>query len=220
MTAVELFERSLTGAERRIIGRLDSPARVQSFLDALAYSAEDRYRCPLQVLRDRTGQCFDGALFAASMLRRFGHPPLILNLLPDERDDDHVLALYRVKGHWGAVAKSNFSGLRSREPIHRTLRELVLTYFEQYYNLAREKTLRGYTLPLDLRTFDGDPWMTSDVPLERIAGRLDEVRRVYVLRDVMIAALSPVDERSYRAGLLGSNEAGIYRPPRRGRSVR
>lgn len=220
MTAAELFERSLTGAERRVMDRLDSPARVQSFLDGLAYSAEDRYRCPLQVLRDRTGQCFDGALFAASVLRRFGHPPLILNLLPDERDDDHVLALYKVKGHWGAVAKSNFSGLRSREPIHRTLRELVLTYFDQYYNLAREKTLRGYTLPLDLRTFDRAPWMTSDEPLERIADRLDQIRRVFMLTETMVAGLSPVDERSCRAGLLGANEAGLYRPPRRGRAGR
>jgi hypothetical protein len=215
MSAVEAFEGALTGAERRLVGRFDAPARIQAFLDSLAYSSEDRYRSPLQVLRDRTGQCFDGALFAAAMLRRLGHPPLILNLLPDDRDDDHVLALFKRNGHWGAVAKSNFAGLRYREPIHRSLRELVLSYFEQYYNVEREKTLRGYTLPLDLRAFDRDLWMTRNEPLVRIADRLDEIRRVSVLTEAMVAGLSPVDERSCRAGLLGANEAGLYRPPRR-----
>ena len=117
-----------------------------------------------------------------------------------------------VDGHWGAVAKSNFVGLRFREPIYRTLRELVMSYFEQFYNVEREKTLRSYTLPLSLKAFDKWSWMTSDEHLERIAKRLDRVRKVPVLTQPMISNLSWVDERSYRAGLLGANEAGLYRP--------
>lgn len=112
------------------MARLSNPSRIQAFLDELAYSTEPIYRCPLRVLRERTAHCFDGALFAAAALRCLGYPPLIVDLLPNGRDDDHLLALYRVDGHWGAVAKSNFVGLRFREPIHRTLRELALSYFE------------------------------------------------------------------------------------------
>lgn len=114
----------------------------------------------------------------------------------------------------GAVAKSNFVELRFREPIYRTLRELVMSYFEQFYNVEREKTLRSYTVPLNLKAFDRFDWMMSDEPLERIGQRLDEIRKIRVLTRRMIAGLSPIDERSYRAGLFGANRTGLYRPPR------
>jgi hypothetical protein len=135
-------------------------------------------------------------------------------LLPRDRDDDHVLALYKQDGHWGAVAKSNFVGLRFREPVYRTLRELVMSYFEQYYNVEREKTLWGYSMPLNLKAFDKLNWMGSDEPLGAIVQRLAKMRRVPVLTETMIAGLSLVDERSYQAGLLGVNEAGLYKPSR------
>lgn len=212
---IKSFDGVLTKTESRLIARLSTPNKIQLFLDDLAYSSEVVYRCPLRVLRQQTCQCFDGALFGAAMLRRLGHPALILNLLPNTRDDDHVLALFKHRGHWGAVAKSNFVGLRFREPIHRTLRELVLSYFEQYYNIAGEKTLRGYTLPLNLKTFDRFQWMTRDDSLEQIAQRLDEIRRVFLLTRPLIARLSLVDDRSRQAGLLGANRAGLYQPPRR-----
>jgi len=217
VTALNLFERELTRAEGRLLARLDSPNKVQLFLDDLAYSSETVYRAPLGVLRERTCQCFDGAVFGAAMLRRLGYPPLVLNLLPDKRDDDHVLALFRQDRHWGAVAKSNFVNLRFREAVYRTVQELVMTYFEHYYNVQREKTLRGYTRPLDLKTFDRRQWMTRDETMEMIAQRLDNIQRVRFLTRPMIARLSPVDALSCRAGLRGANRAGLYRPPRRKR---
>jgi len=214
MQAVATFEKSLTRHERKTISGLTTPAKIQAFLDEIPYSGEETYRCPLTVLRDGKGHCFDGALFGAAMLRRLGHPPRILDMLPNARDDDHLLALYKRDGHWGAVAKSNFSGLRFREPIYRTLRELVLSYFEQYFNAVGEKTLRSYTVPLNLKAFDKLDWMTSDDNLEAIALRLDEIRKVPVLTRRMVANLSPVDQRSYQAGMLGVNEAGLYKPPK------
>jgi hypothetical protein len=129
------------------------------------------------------------------------------------QDDDHLLALYKWDGHWGAVAKSNFVGLRFREPIYRTLHELVMSYFEQFYNVERKKTLRSYTVPLNLKAFDKSKWMTSDESLERIGSRLDEIRKVRLVTRRMIANLSLVDERSYQAGLLGADKAGLYKPP-------
>jgi len=216
MSAVEAFEQALSRAERQVVARLSRPRDIQAFLDDLPYSAEAIYRCPLRVLRERIAHCFDGALFAAAALRCLGYPPLILDMVPSVRDDDHLLALYKQDGHWGAVAKSNFVGLRFREPVYRTLRELIMSYFEQYYNVAREKTLRGYTVPLNLKAFDKLNWMSSDAPLEGIAQRLDEIRRVTVVTSTMITGLSLVDERSYQAGLLGANEAGLHRPSRSG----
>jgi hypothetical protein len=212
------FHQVLTETERRFIGTLTTPTKIQAFLDQLPYSTEPVYRCPLRVLREKVAHCFDGALFGAAMLRLLGHPPLILEMLPNERDDDHLLALYRYDGHWGAVSKSNFVGLRFRDPVYRTPRELVMSYFEQFYNVEREKTLRGYTLPLNLSTFDPWDWMARDDCLERIAQKLDRIRKVPVLTQPMIDHLSPVDERSYRAGLLGADEAGLYRPVSKKRS--
>ena len=212
MTAVAAFTRALTAPERKLMAGLTTPVRIQAFLDTVPYSSEPVYRCPLQVLRDRLAHCFDGALFAAAALRRIGHPPLILDMLPNDRDDDHLLALFKQDGHWGAIAKSNFAGLRYREPVFRNLRELVLSYFEQYYNVAGEKTLRGYTVPLDLAAFDALDWMTSDAPLERIADRTDTIRRYALLTPKMVAGLSAVDERLYSAGLQGANTAGLFKP--------
>lgn len=197
------------------MAELNRPSRIQAFLDGFAYSTEEVYRCPVRVLRERVAHCFDGALFAATALRRIGFPPLLLEILPNDRDDDHMLAIYKSNGHWGAVAKSNFVGLRFREPIYRTLRELVMSYFEQFYNVEREKTMRSYTLPLHLRAFDKWNWMTSDDFLERIVKKVDESRKVPLINQSMISQLSLVDERSYRAGLLGVNEAGLYRPTRK-----
>ena len=212
MQALETFDAQLTPDEKAFLATLTSPARIQAFLDAIPYSTEPVYRCPLRVLRERKGHCFDGALFAAAMLRRLGHPPLIVDMLPNERDDDHLLAVYRLEGHWGAVAKSNFTGLRYREPVYRSLRELVMSYFEAFFNTEAEKTLRAYTVPLNLEAFDQHNWMSSDEPLEAIASRLDRVRRVPVITPRMAAGLSPVDARSYQAGLLGADPAGLFRP--------
>jgi hypothetical protein len=211
-TTIAGFDQMLTESEYQTTAQLNNPYEIQMFLDDLPYSVDNYYRCPLRVLRDRTAHCFDGALFAAAMLRRLAYPPLILDMIPNDRDDDHLLALYKCDGYWGAVAKSNFVGLRFREPIYRSLRELVMSYFEQYYNIEGEKTLRGYTVPLNLWYFDKFNWMTRDDNLEKIAQRLDEIRKIPILTASMSLNLSPLDQRSYKAGLFGSDEAGLFKP--------
>jgi hypothetical protein len=208
------FENLFDKRELRTLSRLDSPARIQAFLANLRYSADDFYRSPGRVLKDREAHCFDGALFGAAALRRLGYPPLVLEMHA-KHDDCHLIALFRQHGCWGAVAKSNFAGLRYREPVYRTLRELVMSYFESFYNVERQKTLRSYTRPLNLAAFDKDDWMRSDEHLKAIANRLDEVRAFRVVTPQMVAGLSPVDARSYKAGLMGANRAGLWRPPRK-----
>jgi hypothetical protein len=199
-----------TRSELAILDRLTDPASIQGFLDTLPYSADETYRCPRSVLRDRMAHCFDGALFAAAALRRLGHPPLLVDMRA-VRDDDHIIAIFRCGGHIGAVAKSNFVGLRYRDPVFRTVRELVLSYFDDFFNDDRERTLRSYSAPLDLSRFDSLSWETSDKELDVIAARLDTTRHFPLLTSRQETTLSKVDERSYRAGMLGIKRAGLYK---------
>jgi hypothetical protein len=208
---VQQLEHVLGRRDLKVLVGLESPLKIQAFLDRIPYSADPIYRCPRRVLQDRKAHCYDGALFAAAMLRRLGYPPLILDMFA-VRDDDHILALYKKDGLWGAVAKSNFVGLRYREPIYRTLRELVMSYFELFFNVDRQKTLRSYTLPLNMSTFDRLDWMVRDEAMETVAHRLDKIRRIPLLSERSIQGLCLTDERSYRAGMEGVNRAGLYKP--------
>jgi hypothetical protein len=198
-----------TRGELATLRRLDSPGRIQEFLDGLAYRAEDAPGSPRRVLAERRAHCYDGALFAAAALRRLGHPPLLLDLQA-VRDDDHVLAVFRARGHLGALAKSNFVGLRFREPVFRTLRELVLSYFESYFNLEGEKTLRAFSGPFDLSRFDRLDWTFRDDALPHIAERLDGSLHFRILKPGMERALLRVDSRSMRAGMVDTDPAGLH----------
>jgi len=203
---------ALTKLESRIFSRLVSPIKIQEFLDSLLYSDEARYRCPRSVLQDRKAHCYDGAVFAAAALRMIGYPPLLVDMLPNSRDDDHILAVFRKNNRWGAVAKSNFSGLRFREPVYRGLRELIMSYFESYYNIAGEKTLLGYTAPLNLNRFDKFDWLVNDKTMDAIAEGLDDSRKYRIVTPAMTRQLSAIDKRSYNAGLLGANYKGLFKP--------
>ena len=195
-----------TPAERAIFRRLNSPEKIQRFLDCeLAYNKEPdgpTCRSPRRALRDRTAHCMEGALFGAAALRMLGHPPLLLDL-EAVRDDDHVLAIFRSRGFWGAIAKSNYSGLRFREPVYRTLRELVMSYFEHYYNLRKEKTLRRYSRPVNLARFDVIDWMTAEEDVWEIPEHLCAIAHSTILPASVVRALGRVDDRLFAAGLLG-----------------
>jgi hypothetical protein len=199
-----------TRAELAFFRRLSSPERIQTFLDGLHYRAETEPACPRGVIAERKAHCYDGALFAAAALRRLGHPPRLVDLRA-VRDDDHVLAVYRVGGAWGAVAKSNFAGLRFREPIHRTLRELALSYFEDYFNTGGEKTLREVSGALSLAQFDRLGWEFRTGPLQLISDRLDALRHQRLLTPAQARRLARVDGRSMQAGRVGTLAEGVYK---------
>jgi hypothetical protein len=190
-----------TPAELRKLRALKTPVGIQRFLDELPYNLEYTARSPRKVLCDRTGSCFEGAIFAAAALRVFGFPPLILDL-EAERDTDHVIAIFKVRGHWGAIAKSNFTGCRYREPVYRTLRELALSYFNIYFNLRFERTLRRYSRPVNLTRFDELGWMTTEKPIWFIAEYLCEIPHIPLLKPFMEKNLTRVDGRSVRAEMV------------------
>ena len=193
--------------EWRRLRQLRTPEKIQRFLDVeVGYNKEkggSTCRSPRRVLRDLTAHCLEGALFAAAALWAQGFPPLLLDL-EAVRDDDHVLAIFRQRGHWGAIAKSNFAGLRFREPVYRTVRELTLSYFEHYYNHAGEKTLRSYSRPVSLRRFDGLGWMTAEEDLWEIAAHLSMLPHTRLLTPAMERTLNRVDERLQAAGQVGA----------------
>src|SRR5215510_7955774 len=163
-----------SSTELRTLRALKNPVGVQRFLDAMPYHLGLASWSPRVVLRQRTAHCLEGATFAAAALRVLGFPPLILDLEADQ-DTDHVIAVFKVRNHWGAVAKSNFTGCRYREPVYRTLRELALSYFHIYFNLRGERTLRRYSQPVNLSRFDRDSWMTSEEDIWFVANHLCEI---------------------------------------------
>ena len=192
--------------ERKILGGLKTPEKIQQFLDnEIRYNVEpggDTCYSPRTVLRKRVAHCMEGAMLAAVALRQLGHPPLLVDL-EAVRDTDHVLAVYRTNGFWGAVAKSDYSGLRSREPVYRNIRELVMSYFEHYFNPAGEKTLRAYSRPVNLRQFDRHSWMTSDEDVWVVPNYLCELKHTPVVNTTMLRKVGPMDKRLFAAGRLG-----------------
>ncbi|MGH2378626.1 MAG: hypothetical protein ACRDGT_09125 [Candidatus Limnocylindria bacterium] len=196
----------LTKGELAQLRRLNTPEKVQAFLDGIDYNLEpdgDTFRSPRRVLRDRTAHCAEGAVLAAAAFRVQGRPPLVVDL-EAVRDDDHVLAVYRDKGLWGSVAISKFAGLRFRAPVHRTIRELVMSYFDGYYNWDGQRTLRAYSRPLSLARFDRISWMTAEDDLWEVNDHLVRARHSRLLPGAAMRGLPDLDRRSYEAGLYGA----------------
>ena len=170
----------------------------------MPYHAAGTAWSPRRVLREGTAHCLEGAIFAAAALRVLGFPPLLLDL-EAVQDTDHVIAIFPFRGRWGAIAKSNFSGLRYREPVYRSVRELVMSYFEGYINLRGERTLRAYSRPVNLAVFDRrrPGWMVSEADLWWIPEHLLEIPHARLLTPAMERALTRADRRSLEASLVG-----------------
>jgi hypothetical protein len=186
----------------RTLRALKTPALIQKFVDGIEYQYADTAWSPQRVLRERKGHCLEGALLAAAALRVNGRPPLLMDL-EAVHDDDHVVALYQEGGLWGGVAKSNFAGLRFRAPIYRSLRELALSYFEHYYNLRGERTLRAYSRPLNLARLDRLHWMTAEENVWFVAEALIAARHYPLFPHKVARALPRLDRRSFEAGMHG-----------------
>jgi len=193
---------NFTPAELRKLRSLKDPYGIQRFLDAMPYHLEDTAWSPRRVLAEETAHCLEGAIFAAAALRTNGYPPLLLDFEADH-DTDHVLAIFRQNGCWGAVAKSNYTGCRWREPIHRTLRELALTYFNIYCNMRGERTLRRFSRPVNLKRFDRQSWMTTDKPVWFIVYYLFDIKHYSLLSTAQAKRLHRVDQRTFQAECLG-----------------
>jgi hypothetical protein len=193
---------TFTPSELRKLRSLKTPFGIQRFIDAMPYHIATTSWSPRRVLRERTSHCLEGAIFAAAALRAIGRPPLLLDL-EAVNDTDHVIAIFRERGHWGAIAKSNYAFLEYREPVYRTLRELALSFFPAYFNLRRDLTLRTFSRPVNLKRFDKRDWMTSEKDVWFIAEYLLTISHTTMIEPAIAKPLHRLRERDYKAGLVG-----------------
>ncbi|MCX6225057.1 MAG: hypothetical protein NTV01_09985 [Bacteroidia bacterium] len=200
-----------TKTELEFIRQFKKPYDIQLFLDSLPYNPNAECRSPRLVITDQKAHCFEGALFAAAMLRELGFKPLILDMI-SENDDDHVIAVFKIRNHWGAIAKSNTTVLRYREPVYRSVRELIMSFFDFYCNILGDKSLRSYSRPVSLIRFDKKNWSQTDSDLEYIGDYLTGIHHYPVLDAESIEQLQRVDQKLMDAVFLGANEEGLFKP--------
>ncbi len=218
MSFITDFEACLPARLKQKFRSLQSPIDIQRYLDSLAYVGEERDRCPLDVMKDQQCHCLDGGLFAALALRRLGDPGLLVDLVPlkDARgrklDDDHVLAVFRRHGRWGAVAKSNFPWLRYRDPVYRSIRELVMSYFEAYFSIDAIKVLRGYTRPLNIALYDRWGYAWDEGGATKLYRRFYSRTEIPVISQDSEGLLEKPDRREYDSAFMGVNWDWVYRP--------
>ena len=194
----------LTKAEFAVLRRLNTPRKIQAFLYGLKQNFEpngDTCRPVREVLRTRSAHCIEGAMLAAAALWVHGEPPLLLDLRA-ERDYDHVVALFRRNGCWGAISKTNGVFLRWRDPVYRSLRELALSYFHEYCNRRDLKTLREYSVPYDLRRADPAVWSSGEKHAWEVAETLDELRHFRLASRRQLKQVVRRDPFERAAGLL------------------
>jgi hypothetical protein len=187
-----------------VLRKLDTPRKIQDFLDAIPINKElDGGTCssPLVTLRRNSAHCMEGALIAALALWMHGEKPLIMDLKTTRDDIDHLVALFRKDGYWGGITKTNHAVLRYREPVYRDPRELAMSFFHEYSLPSGKKTLRAFSEPFDLRQYDGD-WITTEDDLWDLEIAIDTSPHKKILTRRQIAGLRSADEIEIRAGEL------------------
>lgn len=198
-----------TAAERRILAGLRSPAHIQSFLDELEYDENAGLASPRVVMRTGKAQCVSGVLFAAAALRELGYPPTLM-YIDAVTDDSHCLAVYESNGLWGSVGKSNFTTLRSRDPVY-PYEALGLSYFEGYFNQYGKRTMRSFTVPIDLERFEPRGWRFAEKELMYIDRAIDDAPKAWTLPRDRVQKLSRAGDLLRRAGLLGAKASGLWK---------
>lgn len=195
----------LTKNELKILRALKTPVKIQDFLDSIPINFEEGGETclsPRRVLRERRAHCMEGAMLAALALRLNGYKPLVMDLKVTDDDDDHVVAVFQEKGHWGAISKTNHGTIRYRDPVYRTVRELVMSYFHEYTIPKGDKVLRSYTRPLSLARFDKRGWMTSEEDVWYVPHFVDDARHYPVVNRKQIARLRKADAMERKLGNL------------------
>ncbi len=185
----------LSKAEFAVLRRLDTPAKIQDYVFRLKQNFEpdgDSCRPVRVVLRERNAHCIEGAMLAAAALWVHGEPPLLMDMRA-EHDFDHVVALFRRRGFWGAISKTNGAYLRWRDPVYRSLRELAMSYMHEYSNKREYKSLREYSLPFDLRRVDPAIWAAGEKDAWEVPERLEEVRHFRLVTRAQARALTRRD---------------------------
>ena len=201
----------LSRAEFAVLRRLRTPEQIQAFLYGLRQNFElkgETCNSVRTVLKERRAHCIEGAMLAACALWIHGEPPLLLDFQA-VHDFDHVVALFRRHGRWGAISKTNGIGLRWRDPVYRSLRELAMSYLHEYYNKRDRKTLRTYSLPYDLRRMAPADWVTAKDGAWDLVDHLEATRHYKLMTPAQTRSLLRRDPFEREVGNLLQ-----YRKPR------
>ena len=191
--------------ELKLFSKLNTPRKIQDYINSIPANfekEEETSLSPRQVLKQNLAHCIEGAILAAVMLWYHGHKPLLLDLSVKKTDDDHVLALFQQGKYWGAISKTNHAVLRYRDPIYRSVRELVMSYFNEYFLDTGKKTLRTYSAPFDLSKIQDKTWLTCDESIWEINNALTDSKHYSILTRSQIANLRLADPVEIKAGKL------------------
>lgn len=189
--------------ELRILKKLNTPKRIQDFLDGMKMNFEEKRDTsfsPMSVLEKKVCHCMEGAALAALAFRVNGHPPLVVDLTANKLDFDHVVAVFKKDGKWGAISKTNHAVLRYREPIYRSIRELTMSYFHEYLDDKGRKNLRSFSAPVNLKRFDKLGWMTTKEDIDYIPEYLAGVKHYPILTRKQIRNLRRADKIELKTG--------------------
>jgi len=196
---------NLTKEELVVLRKLNTSHKIQDFLNNIPTNYEKKGETclsPRLVLRLKKAHCMEGAMLAALALRVQGQKPLVVDLTASKEDLDHVITVFKKNGYWGAISKTNHAVLRYREPIYKSIRELVMSYVHEYVNDDGKKTLRSYSLPVDLRKFDNRDWMTSEKDVWFIPKHLEKVKHYPLMNKKQVNELRIADKIEINAGKL------------------
>lgn len=195
----------LSEKEQKILKSLDTEKKIQDFLNAIPINFEekgDTSMSPRMVLRENKAHCVEGAMLAALALRLQGKKPLVVDMTATKKDFDHVICVFKKNGKWGALGKTNHAVLRYREPIYKDIRELVMSFFHEYFDDNGKKNLRSYSLPVDLSRFDHLNWTTSEEDVWFVPEYLGKVKHYNILNRKQIANLRKAEDIEIEAGKL------------------
>jgi len=194
----------LSKSELAVFKKLNTPIKIQNYLDSMPINWGKHghtYMSPRRVLQEQKMHCLEGALFAALALWIQGEKPLLLDLKADG-DDDHVVALYKRNGYWGAISKTNHATLRFRDPIYKTIRELSVSYFHEYFlNTTGKKVMRSYSDPFSLKRL-GTTWITDEEDLSDLVDALDSSPHHKIFPQKNAKFIRKADQMEKKAGSL------------------
>ena len=190
----------LTSTELRVLKKLNTPQKVQDFVNAMPMNFAETCLSPRMVLRKRKAHCMEGAMLAALALRLQGRKPLVIDLKAVDRDLDHIVTIFQEGKYFGGISKTNHGVLRYREPVYRSIRELVMSYFHEYFLEDGKKTLRSYTNPINLSRFDRDGWMTDEEDVWYVPEEIDAARHIPLFTKKQIARFRKADKIERQMG--------------------
>lgn len=200
-----------TSEEKRFFKSLSSPEKIQFYLDDLQYNPENAALSPRYVRLIGDAHCFEGGLLAAAALEFQGYKPQMVSLMAIN-DDDHVLTVYKTKHGWGCISKSNTTMLRGRDPVYRDIRELVMSYFDFYFNMEGDKALYAYSMPIDLNKYNQWEWRTTDKNLDKMGKSFNDIDHYEIVGEKILKKLPRAQEILKEACLLGADTSGLYKP--------